>query len=403
MPRAKKRGSRGRGGGRGRPAGSAVSLEKFCGENSFLHFILISHFYEGVGKTINYVLNKIAFHMLDKVYPFTNTQAASKRIDHVLHNIKTEPQPSTSSMFGTDDVIYGSSFDVFQEVIVEEEIQDINVENSLSNSPISLTNESNSNENSVSSFTASETHNKYWTREDLTPSDVLPDNLFTENEEDIKSFSMDPNNMDTSINLNNDTGFSLNNLFPIKEEPMDVEALKISETGIAEVKKVTRRKIKQEPTDTASQSRYKRHLSYLVLTLFICYSYRRLKMMSLYEEKTLFRQLRPLAEKNVLSPEIRRLYRKLSWRSTKRSIGEEPFNFDQLVAKLTGREWSCPISSNEPSNQFVGVSNVLDRFQKGCLNSSTSQTRLNISFRMRLFGTSEDQFPQPFVSPYTGR
>lgn len=125
--------------------------------------------------------------------------------------------------------------------------------------------------------------------------------------------------------------------------------------------------------------------------------------MSLYDEKSLFRRLRPLAEKNVLSPELRRLYRKLSLRNTKRSIGVQPFNFDRLVAKSMGKEWSCPTSNNEPSNHFVGVSNVLDRFQKGCLSSSTSQTRLNISFRMRLFGSDEDQIPQPFVSPYTGR
>ena len=126
-------------------------------------------------------------------------------------------------------------------------------------------------------------------------------------------------------------------------------------------------------------------------------------MMSLYDEKSLLCRLRPLAEKNNLNPELRRLYRKLSLRNTKRSIGIEPFNFDRLIAKLLGKEWSCPVSSNEPSNQFVGTSNVLDRFQKGCLSSSTSQTRLNISFRMRLFGSSEDQVPQPFVSPYTGR
>lgn len=160
-------------------------------------------------------------------------------------------------MFGSDDVIYGSTFDVFQEVIVEEEIQDINVENSRSNSPISLTNESNSNENSVSSFTTSEAQNKYWTREDLTPSDVLPDNLFTENEEDIKSFSVDPNNIDTSVNMSNDTGFSLNNLFPIKEEQFDTERPKSSENGQSaeQVKKVARRKIKQETLETVPQSR----------------------------------------------------------------------------------------------------------------------------------------------------
>ena len=103
---------------------------------------------------------------------------------------------------------------------MEEEVQDINVENSRSNSPISVTNDSNSNENSVSSFSASDMQNKYWTREDLTRGlDVLPpENLFTENEDEMKSFNLDTNNVDTSVNINDEAGFSLKNLFPIKEE-----------------------------------------------------------------------------------------------------------------------------------------------------------------------------------------
>lgn len=125
-------------------------------------------------------------------------------------------------------------------------------------------------------------------------------------------------------------------------------------------------------------------------------------MMSLYEEQMLYRRLRQLAEKNALNPQQRRLYRKLSLRNTKRSFGKEPFDFDRLVAKLSGQEWSCPVSTSEP--KVVGVSNVLDRFQKGCHSASTSaHSRLNISFRMRLFGSPEDLIPQPIVSPYTGR
>ncbi|XP_046442219.1 cysteine-rich protein 2-binding protein-like isoform X1 [Daphnia pulex] len=331
MPRGRKRGSRGGGRGRGRPPGS--------------------------------------------------TTAAATRIDGPsVKKIKLEPQ-NTSSIFGSEDIIYGSNFDVFQEVIVEEEVQDINVENSRSNSPISVTNDSNSNENSVSSFSASDIQNKYWTREDLTPSDAPPENLFTENEDEMKSFALDMNNVDTTVNLNDETGFSLNSLFPIKEEPLDIEQPKSSENGVEQVKKASRRKIKQEPTETAPK----------------------LKQMSLYEEMSLFRQLRPLAEKNALSPELRRLYRKLSLRNTKRSIGLEPFNFDRLLAKLLGKDWSFPASSNEPASQIVSVSNVLDRFQKSSLPSCSSQKRLNISFRMRLLGASEDQIPQSFVSPYTGR
>lgn len=125
--------------------------------------------------------------------------------------------------------------------------------------------------------------------------------------------------------------------------------------------------------------------------------------MSLYEEMSLLRQLRPLAERNTLNPELRRLYRKLSLRNTRRSIGVEPFNFDRLMAKLLGREWLGPTSNSEIPSQIVGISNVLDRFQKNNLSTALSQARLNISFRMRLLGTSEDQIPQPFISPYTGR
>jgi len=127
-------------------------------------------------------------------------------------------------------------------------------------------------------------------------------------------------------------------------------------------------------------------------------------MMSLYEEQMLFRQLRQQAERNALNPELRRLYRKLSLRNTKRSVGEEPFNFDRLVAKLAGQEWSCPISRNNSQPKVVGVSNVLDRFQKGVPSgSAASDSRLNISFRMRLFGSPEDLIPPSIVSPYTGR
>jgi hypothetical protein len=190
-----------------------------------------------------------------------STTAAATRIDGPsVKKIKLEPQ-NTSSIFGSEDIIYGSNFDVFQEVIVEEEVQDINVENSRSNSPISVTNDSNSNENSVSSFSASDIQNKYWTREDLTPSDAPPENLFTENEDEMKSFALDMNNVDTTVNLNDETGFSLNSLFPIKEEPLDIEQPKSSENGVEQVKKASRRKIKQEPTETAPKYIY--FLNYL--------------------------------------------------------------------------------------------------------------------------------------------
>lgn len=185
-----------------------------------------------------------------------NPSAVALKVDGSVKKIKLEPQESsTSSIFGSEDIIYGSNFDVFQEVIVEEAIQDINVENSRSNSPISVTNDSNSNENSVSSFSASDIQTKYWTREDLTPSDVLPENLFTENDDETKSFSLDTNNFDTTINMSDGTGFCLNSLFPIKEEHVDIELPKSSDNGTEQVKKASRRKIKQEPNETAAPSK----------------------------------------------------------------------------------------------------------------------------------------------------
>lgn len=166
-----------------------------------------------------------------------------------------EPQAGPSSSFCSEEVVYGSNFDVFQEVIVEEEVHDIDVVES-SGSPSSTANEIYSNENSVSSFAASETNNKYWTREDLTPSEVPPDNLFTENEEDVKSFALDPS-ADTTVSLNDESGFSaLSSLFPVKEEPNEDNAPpagKQTETSTEEnVKKATRRKVKQEPTPPAA-------------------------------------------------------------------------------------------------------------------------------------------------------
>ena len=60
----------------------------------------------------------------------------------------------------------------------------------------------------------------------------------------MKSFAVDTNNVDTSVNINDEAGFSLNSLFPIKEP-------KHSENGVEQVKKASRRKIKQEPTEIA--------------------------------------------------------------------------------------------------------------------------------------------------------
>ena len=323
-----------------------------------------------------------------------------------------------ASVFSSDEVIYGSNFDVFQEVIVEDEVQEINVENSRSNSPISITNDSYSNENSVSSsYTASETHqNKYWTREDLTPSEVPPENFF-ENDEESKSFKLDAMDVDPTINLSDETGFAFNSLFPIKEEPCDMESFDkpsevntvtpacSSSTAVEPTVKKVRRRIKQEAAEAPAPTRFETFFYcqlYLKIVHVSLYACRRLHFMSLYEEEMLLRQLRPGAEKNTLNAEQRRLYRKLSLRNTKRSVGQAPFNFDRLVAKLSGKEWSEPNVSDSPL-KVIGVSNVLDRFQKGCFQGSVAQSRLNMSFHRRLFGNDDDYIPEPFVSPYTGR
>ena len=74
----------------------------------------------------------------------------------------------------------------------------------------------------------------------------------------MKSFAVDTNNVDTSVNINDEAGFSLNSLFPIKEEPLDTEQPKHSENGVEQVKKASRRKIKQEPTEIAPKYGFKK-------------------------------------------------------------------------------------------------------------------------------------------------
>ena len=168
-------------------------------------------------------------------------------------------------MFGGEDLIYSSNLDVFQEVIVEDEIQDvINVENSRSNTPGSATNDSCSNENSVSSFATSESvaNNRFWTREeDLTPSAVLPDNLFMEADEDIKSFNFDENPDLNYVDMNDDLNFNINQFFGgTKEESTSKPSslikcepnVKVTD-DVMKNKAATRRRIKAEPLDTAEK------------------------------------------------------------------------------------------------------------------------------------------------------
>ena len=135
---------------------------------------------------------------------------------------------------------------MFEEVTISVDDETINVDNSRSNTPSSATNDSYSNENSRSSLATTESNQtKFWTREeDLTPSAVLPDNLFTD--EEMKSFNIDHPIDSSSISLNEDPNFSVTSLFTIKEEPIENEKPKTPDTT-EETKKVTRRRIKAEP------------------------------------------------------------------------------------------------------------------------------------------------------------
>ena len=161
---------------------------------------------------------------------------------------------SNLSRFG-EDVIFGSDLDVLQEVIVEDEAQyDINVDGTSSASPASLMNDVCSNENSMSSFATSETHNRFWTREEDFRSEVLPENFFNETDDD-PSFNMDPTTLDQSVSLNEESGFVVNNLFPIKEEVGESDA-KFPESTDETLKKAARRRTKQELTLTSQKPKY---------------------------------------------------------------------------------------------------------------------------------------------------
>jgi len=283
---------------------------------------------------------------------------------------------SNLSRFG-EDVIFGSDLDVLQEVIVEDEAQyDINVDGTSSASPASLMNDVCSNENSMSSFATSETHNRFWTREEDFRSEVLPENFFNETDDD-PSFNLDPTTLDQSVSLNEESGFVVNNLFPIKEEVGESDA-KFPESTDETLKKAARRRTKQELTLTSQKPKY--------------------HAMSLYDETVLLKKLKQLADRNKLSAQHNRLLRKLSLRNTKRSLGMELFNFDKLVAKLAKQEWICQENVRVPVST---TTNVLDHFQKSYL-TTFSNSNSNASFRVRLLG-SGSHIPQHFVSPYTGR
>ena len=306
-----------------------------------------------------------------------------------------------SSIFGGEDVIFGSELDVFQEVIVEEEIQhDINVDGNSSASPVSMTNDGCSNENSMSSFAASETQNRFGTRIEDFRSEVLPENFFNETEDD-PSLILDPSMLDHSVNLNEDSGFAVNSLFPIKEEVGEND-VKFPGSSEETLKKGVRRRTKQGPIVTTQKPKYVS----IIKQEFILNAYSkclhlqisRLHLLSLYEEKILFKKLKQLAERNGLNGQQKRLYRKLSLRNTKRSLGMEPFNYDKSVANLAKQDWTCQENVQAPVSS---VTNVLDQFQKRCLTTVTN-SRSNTSFRMKLLG-SGSHIPQHFISPFTDK
>jgi len=89
---------------------------------------------------------------------------------------------------------------------------------------------------------------------------------------------------------------------------------------------------------------------------------------------------------------LRRLYRKLSLRNRKRSVGEEPFNVDRLVAKQAGQEWSCPISRKKVvcvSNPSTGFAYEIRLFS-GISNQFIAKDGMNSRLKPVLNGFTTD-------------
>lgn len=77
-------------------------------------------------------------------------------------------------------------------------------------------------------------------------------------------------------------------------------------------------------------------------------------MMSIYDENILLKKLKSIidneANKNLsIPPHIRRFYRKLSLRQTKRLLSKPVFNIDDAISKKDAKQFECG-------------SNILDRF-----------------------------------------
>ena len=159
------------------------------------------------------------------------------------------PQSATASvdthgsLFSNEDLIYSSNFDVYQEVTIEDEVQEVNVENSRSNTPTSATFDSCSNENSTSSAAQSDLQLRFWTREeDLTPSAVLPDNLFMDDDMTL----LNNEQSGKGVQMNDSLMFGLNDLFPVKEEPCEDMKVKPTEVADDSSRKNVRRRVQPE-------------------------------------------------------------------------------------------------------------------------------------------------------------
>ncbi|KAM4693445.1 cysteine-rich protein 2-binding protein isoform 2-T2 [Discoglossus pictus] len=133
---------------------------------------------------------------------------------------------------------------------------------------------------------------------------------------------------------------------------------------------------------------------------------------SLYEEKVLLRHLESCPNAVAVTPEARRLKRKLLVRQTKRERGLPLFDLDQVVnaaLQLVGGVYGAREGSvsrpqlSGPAFQTTSQDyRILDRFQnlppltKGCRNSATR-------FLYRLGGSEDKEADLSIVSPYTSR
>jgi len=77
-----------------------------------------------------------------------------------------------------------------------------------------------------------------------------------ENEEEINFFGLEPTG-DVNVSLNDGAGFELTTLFPIKQELFENEEVEPGDNADEKnLKKATRHKMKQEPSDSDAAPKY---------------------------------------------------------------------------------------------------------------------------------------------------